>query len=144
MKLKKYLIYPFLCLFLAGCYYCPGAWSDSPQAFTFTLDKYEAKVGDEIKINTGNVKVFDEDFDLYCGGDYYIEKNDELVKVEIFYIKDVQKIDSTNAVFKVPADLPDGNLQIKASFTQKDDDCSCEDGTWYGTGHVDKNLTIVK
>lgn len=127
-------VFSFL-LFIA----CPAP---VPEDYIFTLDKYEAKAGDEIKINTGDVKVFDEDFDL-CW-EYYIMEGDEVAEVKVFYIKDVQKINSTNAVFKVPVDLPNGNLEIRASFTQKDDDCSCEDGTWYGTGHVDKNLTIVK
>ena len=147
MKLKKYLIYPFICLFLAGCYYWPCVWSDSPQTFTFTLDKYEKKIGDKITVDTGDVRVFDEDFELY----YEIYKKKETLdgndKVFIYLFEMVEKISSTCAVFNVPEISEDlissVNLKIETDFVQKEE-CSCDDGTWFKRGKSDKELTIVK
>ena len=139
MKLKKYLIYPFLCLFLAGCYYCPGVWSDSPQAFTFTLDKYEAKVGDEITVDSGDVKIFDsKEFRLEC----YDRDSD---KLSVF--KFVKKINSSKAVFEVQSDAFSCKLNLSGNIKQeREQDCSnCDNGEiWYCDGESDKELTIVK
>ena len=143
MKLKKYLIYPFLCLFLAGCYFCPGAWSDSPQTFTFTLDKYEAKAGEKIIVDTGKVRVFDEDFDL-CSEIYKKKETpDGKDEVLIYVFAMTEKISSTRAVFEVPEDIVTGELIIRTEFTQKEE-YSCDDGTWYVKGESDKELVIIK
>lgn len=145
MKQKKWLMYSFACLLLVGCNYCPGVWSDAPQTFTFTLDKYEVRAGDEITVDTENVKVFDEKFKL-CR-EIYKEKetsdgNDEIF-VYIFTM--IEKISATRAVFEVPEDenITTGTLIIRTDFRQKEE-YSCEDGVWYVKGESDKKLAITK
>ena len=146
MKTRLILL-SILPVLLFSCYTCPGNWSDYPQDFTITLDKYEAKIGDEITMNSGDVKVFDEDFKLCC--EYYVSEDGEIVEntseemfeIKTYYVKDIERIDSTHAKFKVPTDLPNSKLEIRTNFTQKEED-SCSSGTWYGTGYLDKSLTI--
>ena len=148
MKARLFLL-AILPVLLFSCYACPGNWSDFPHDFTITLDRYEAKVGDEITMNSGDVKVFDEDFKLCC--EYYVSKDgkiventsEEIFEIKTYYVKDIKKIDSTHAKFKVPADLPNTKLEIRTSFTQKEEN-SCSSGTWYGTGYLDKSLTITQ
>ena len=145
MRLKKSLIYPFVCMFLAGCYYWPCVWSDSPQTFTFTLDKYEVKEGDKITVDTGDVRVFDEGFKL-CSEVYYknVENSDDDPLIhELYEFTMIEKISSTRAVFEVPENIIGGILTIWTNFTQKEE-CSCDSGTWYSGGNSDKKLVIVK
>ena len=165
MRLKKSLIYPFVCMFLAGCYYCPGVWSDSPQTFTFTLDKHEAKRGDEITIDTGKIEAFDAEFYLCC--DYYIEKAG-ISESYTLYIRNVDVINSTKAKFKIPIHFPevselseDGTpipneegiiigqdslrIGFRSEFRQKTKrEPSCEVGIWYSSGYADKKLKVIK
>lgn len=143
--MKKWLMYSFACLLLVGCYYCPGVWLDAPQDFTFTLDKYEVKARDEITVDTGNVKVFDEKFELRR--EIYKEKetpdgNDE---VSIYIFTMTKKISATRAVFEVPEDedITTGTLIIRTDFEQKEK-CSCDDEVWYSTGYADKKLKVIK
>lgn len=142
MRQKKSLIYPFVCMFLAGCYYWPCVWSDSPQTFTFTLDKYEVKEGDKITVDTGDVRVFEEDFKLYT---IVYKKNSEHDGVIVYEFAMIEKISSTRAVFEVPEDedIVSGMLMMWTDFTQKEE-CSCDDGTLYVKGKSDKELVIVK
>lgn len=163
--MKKWLMYPYACLLLVGCYYCPGVWSDVPQDFTFTLDKYEAKRGDEITIDTGKVEAFDAEFYLCC--DYYIEKAG-ISECHTLDIRDVDVINSTKAKFKVPIGFPEvselsengtpipneegiivgqDSLRIgfRSEFRQKTKrEPSCDAGIWYSAGYADKKLKVIK
>ena len=142
MKARLFLL-AILPVLLFSCYACPNNWSDSPQTFTFTLDKYEAKAGDEITVDSGDVRVFDEDFKLYS--EIYKEKEtpEENDKVFIYVLAMTKKISSTRAVFEVPEEIISGKLIIKTDFWQKEE-YSCDDGTWYSKGESDKPLTITQ
>ena len=141
MKTRLVLL-SILPVLLFSCYACPDNWSDSPQTFTFTLDKYEAKAGDEITVDSGDVRVFDEDFKLCC--EVYVEKDKpEWDEILVYVFAMTEKISSTRAVFEVPEEIISGKLIIRTDFWQKDD-CSCDDGTWYSKGISDKPLTITQ
>lgn len=135
MKLGKYLILSFICLSFIGCYYFPCAWSESPQSFTFTLDKYEARIGDEITIDTGDIKAFDsKENHIYCLNEGTVSKDFDLVR----------KIDSSKAVFKISDDAFSGTLNWLGDITQEvQEDCYTQD-VWYGSGYSDKELKITK
>lgn len=127
-------VFSFL-LFIA----CPAP---VPEDYIFTLDKYEAKPGDEITVDTDDVRVFrTDDFSLY----YYTKDSDGFLsrtkKMEL-----IKKIDSSRAVFKIPEDIVDGELKlegaIKADEYNENCDDYCVNEKCYGFGYSDKPLII--
>lgn len=140
MKQKKWLMYPFACLlsfllFVA----CPAP---APEDYIFTLDKYEVRAGDEITVDTDDVRVFrTDDFSLY-----YYTKDSEGFRSRTKKLEIVKKIDSSRAVFKIPTDIVDGELKlegaIEASEVNENCDDSCASGKFYGVGYSDKPLIV--
>ncbi len=114
----------------------------APEDYIFTLDKYKVKPGDEITVDTDDVRVFrTDDFSLY----YYTKDSDgfrsRTKKMEL-----VKKIDSSRAVFKIPTDIVDGELKlegaIKADEYNENCDDYCVNEKCYGFGYSDKPLII--
>ena len=80
--MKKLLVFfTFLSMFfLIGC---PAPIPESEVIVTrldfVTLDKYEAKIGDEIIVDCGEIEVFAGNYVIYCSAN---PDNKELVKIE--------------------------------------------------------------
>ena len=136
MKARLFLL-AILPVLLFSCYACPGNWSDSPQTFTFTLDKYEAKTGDEITVDSGDVKIFDSK-------EVTLEYHDWDNNDELYSFKYVKKLSSSEAIFEVPTGSFSGKLKIQGNIKQKEDgSCGEKIEFWYCDGESDKPLTIV-
>ncbi len=139
----------FLPLFMVGCdYYSPC--NPEPKEYTFTLDKYSAKVGDEIIVNTGNIEIFKtRDFVLYCAGKVQTKDGTKINEEtsEIRMIR-VEKIDNCNMKFKIPENAITGKLKLEGAKDiwfdlQKECGNSC-DAVLYGIGYSDNFLTIIQ
>ena len=136
MKRSIGILSSLLLFFLIACS------ASSPEDYIFTIDKYEVKAGDEITVNTDDVRVFRaDDFSLY----YYTEDSDGF-RSRTKKMEFVRKIDSSKAVFKVPADAVDGELElegaIKADEVKEECDDYCDQGKFYGFGYSAKPLII--
>lgn len=136
MKRSIGILSSLLLLFLIACS------APSPEDYIFTIDKYEVKAGDEITINTDDVRVFrTDDFSLY-----YYTKDSDGFRSRTKKMEFVRKIDSSKAVFKVPADAVDGELElegaIKADEINEECDDFCIQGKSYGFGYSAKPLIV--
>lgn len=139
----------FLPLFIVGCdYYSPC--NPDFEEYTFTLDKYNAKVGDEIIVDTGNVEVFKtRDFVLYCVGKVQVKNGTEIKEEtsEIRMIR-VEKIDNCKMKFKIPENAITGRLKLEGAEDiwydlQKECGNGC-DAVRYGMGYSNSSLTITQ
>lgn len=139
----------FLSFFLIGCdYYSPC--NPEPEDYTFTLDKYEAKVGDEIIVNTGSIEVFKtRDFVLYCAGKVGVKDGTE-IKEETSEIRMIrgEKISNSQMKFIVPENAITGKLRLEGAKDiwhdlQKECGNSC-DAVLYGIGYSNAFLTITQ
>ena len=140
--MKKLLVFfTFLSMFfLIGC---PAPIPESEVIVTrldfVTLDKYEAKIGDEITVDCGDIEVFAGKYVIYCSAN---PDNKELVKIEeslddmeILYYENeeienlefVEKISSSKAKFRIPKNAISSSVKIKMYSGYKQDETSgCE------------------
>ena len=140
--MKKLLVFfTFLSMFfLIGC---PAPIPESEVIVTrldfVTLDKYEAKIGDEITVDCGDIEVFAGNYVIYCSAN---PDNKELVKIEeslddmeILYYENeeienlefVEKISSSKAKFRIPKNAISSSVKIKMYSGYKQDETSgCE------------------
>lgn len=140
MKLGKCLIYSFICLFLAGCEYCPSVWTwMSYKSFTFTLDKYEARIGDEITIDTGDIKAFDSEI-----VEVFFKAPDDQDNKGNSYLEIVKKINSSKAVFKIGKDAFSGTVEISCGIKEEVQEGCSTNYVMYDEGKSDKELKIIK
>lgn len=126
--MKKLLVFfTFLSMFfLIGC---PAPIPESEVIVTrldfVTLDKYEAKIGDEIIVDCGEIEVFAGNYVIYCSAN---PDNKELVKIEeslddmeILYYENeeienlefVEKISNSKAKFRIPKNAISSSVKIK-------------------------------
>ena len=126
--------------FLVGC---PAPIPESEVIVTrldfVTLDKYEAKIGDEITVDCGDIEVFAGKYVIYCSAN---PDNKELVKIEeslddmeILYYENeeienlefVEKISNSKAKFRIPKNAISSSVKIKMYSGYKQDETSgCE------------------
>lgn len=140
--MKKLLVFfTFLSMFfLIGC---PAPIPESEVIVTrldfVTLDKYEAKIGDEITVDCGDIEVFAGNYVIYCSAN---PDNKELVKIkeslddmEILYYENeeienlefVEKISNSKAKFRIPKNAISSSVKIKMYSGYKQDETSgCE------------------
>ena len=140
--MKKLLVFfTFLSMFfLIGC---PAPIPESEVIVTrldfVTLDKYEAKIGDEITVDCGDIEVFAGNYVIYCSAH---PDNKELVKIEeslddmeILYYENeeienlefVEKISNSKAKFRIPKNAISSSVKIKMYSGYKQDETSgCE------------------
>lgn len=140
--MKKLLVFfTFLSMFfLIGC---PAPIPESEVIVTrldfVTLDKYEAKIGDEITVDCGDIEVFAGKYVIYCSAN---PDNKELVKIEeslddmeILYYENeeienlefVEKISNSKAKFRIPKNAISSSVKIKMYSGYKQDETSgCE------------------
>ena len=140
--MKKLLVFfTFLSMFfLIGC---PAPIPESEVIVTrldfVTLDKYEAKIGDEITVDCGEIEVFAGKYVIYCSAN---PDNKELIKTEevfdemiILYYENeetenlelVEKISNSKAKFRIPKNAISSSVKIKMYSGYKQDETSgCE------------------
>ena len=126
--------------FLVGC---PAPIPESEVIVTrldfVTLDKYEAKIGDEITVDCGDIEVFAGNYVIYCSAN---PDNKELIKTEevfdemiILYYENeeienlqfVEKISNSKAKFRIPKNAISSSVKIKMYSGYKQDETSgCE------------------
>ena len=126
--------------FLVGC---PAPIPESEVIVTrldfVTLDKYEAKIGDEITVDCGEIEVFAGKYVIYCSAN---PDNKELIKTEevfdemiILYYENeetenlelVEKISNSKAKFRIPQNAVSSSIKIKMYSGYKQDETSgCE------------------
>ena len=126
--------------FLVGC---PAPIPESEVIVTrldfVTLDKYEAKIGDEITVDCGDIEVFAGKYVIYCSAN---PDNKELIKteevfddMEILYYENeetenlelVEKISNSKAKFRIPQNAVSSSVKIKMYSGYKQDETSgCE------------------
>lgn len=126
--------------FLVGC---PAPIPESEVIVTrldfVTLDKYEAKIGDEITVDCGDIEVFAGKYVIYCSAN---PDNKELIKTEevfdemiILYYENeeienlefVEKISNSKAKFRIPKNAISSSVKIKMYSGYKQDETSgCE------------------
>ena len=126
--------------FLVGC---PAPIPESEVIVTrldfVTLDKYEAKIGDEITVDCGEIEVFAGKYVIYCSAN---PDNKELIKTEevfdemiILYYENeeienlqfVEKISNSKAKFRIPKNAISSSVKIKMYSGYKQDETSgCE------------------
>lgn len=126
--------------FLVGC---PAPIPESEVIVTrldfVTLDKYEAKIGDEITVDCTDIEVFAGNYVIYCSAN---PDNKELVKIkeslddmEILYYENekienlefVEKISNSKAKFRIPKNAISSSVKIKMYSGYKQDETSgCE------------------
>lgn len=126
--------------FLVGC---PAPIPESEVIVTrldfVTLDKYEAKIGDEITVDCGDIEVFAGKYVIYCSAN---PDNKELIKTEevfdemiILYYENeetenlelVEKISNSKAKFRIPQNAVSSSIKIKMYSGYKQDETSgCE------------------
>ena len=100
--MKKILLHLFAFVFILCCYSCACMWSESPQCLTVTLDKYEAKPGDEITIDGGEYPIADcMEICTYIKGDN-----------ERYYLDFVRDIDSSKSIWKIPKETSSGEIEF--------------------------------
>ena len=137
---KLYIALVFLVSVLVGC---PAPIPESEVIVTrldfVTLDKYEAKIGDEITVDCGDIEVFAGNYVIYCSAN---PDNKELVKIEeslddmeILYYENeeienlqfVEKISNSKAKFRIPKNAISSSVKIKMYSGYKQDETSgCE------------------
>lgn len=124
--------------FLVGC---PAPIPESEVIVTrldfVTLDKYEAKIGDEITVDCGEIEVFAGKYVIYCSAN---PDNKELIKTEevfdemiILYYENeetenlelVEKISNSKAKFRIPKNAISSSVKIKMYSGYKQDETSC-------------------
>ena len=131
----------FLLLFLILSSCCPAPIPKSEVIVTrldfVTLDKYEAKIGDEIIVDCGDVEVFAGDYVIYCSVNpdkrelikteelfdemiilYY--ENEETEKLEL-----VEKISNSKAKFRIPQNAVSSSIKMKMYSDYKQDETFC-------------------
>ena len=124
--------------FLVGC---PAPIPESEVIVTrldfVTLDKYEAKIGDEITVDCGDIEVFAGKYVIYCSAN---PDNKELIKTEevfdemiILYYENeetenlelVEKISNSKAKFRIPQNAVSSSIKIKMYSDYKQYETSC-------------------
>ena len=79
----KKIIRVFSVLLMFSLVGCPAPIPESEVIVTrldfVTLDKYEAKIGDEITVDCGDIEVFAGNYVIYCSAN---PDNKELVKIK--------------------------------------------------------------
>ena len=124
--------------FLVGC---PAPIPESEVIVTrldfVTLDKYEAKIGDEITVDCGEIEVFAGKYVIYCSAN---PDNKELIKTEevfdemiILYYENeetenlelVEKISNSKAKFRIPQNAVSSSIKIKMYSDYKQYETSC-------------------
>ena len=151
--MKDFLLHLFAFVFILCSYSCACMWSESPQCLTVTLDKYEAKPGDEITIDGGEYPIADcMEICTYIKGDN-----------ERYYLDFVRDIDSSKSIWKIPEKASSGKIEFymemiveygcdgkPISFRRDniselyDGENSCTTRKFYGSGESDKPLTITQ
>ena len=129
-----------LLLVLTGC---PAPIPESEVIVTrldfVTLDRYEAKIGDEIIVDCGEIEVFAGSYAIYCSAN---PDNKELIKTEeafdemiILYYENeetenlelVEKISNSKAKFRIPQNAVSSSIKIKMYSDYKQDETSCRE-----------------
>ena len=124
--------------FLVGC---PAPIPESEVIVTrldfVTLDKYEAKIGDEIIVDCTEIEVFTGNYVIYCSAN---PDNKELIKTEevfdemiILYYENeetenlelVEKISNSKAKFRIPQNAVSSSIKIKMYSDYKQYETSC-------------------
>lgn len=139
----KKIIRVFSVLLMFSLVGCPAPVPESEVIVTrldfVTLDKYEAKIGDEIIVDCGEIEVFAGNYVIYCSAN---PDNKELVKIEeslddmeILYYENeeienlefVEKISNSKAKFRIPKNAISSSVKIKMYSGYKQDETSgCE------------------
>ena len=131
----------FLLLFLILSSCCPAPIPKSEVIVTrldfVTLDKYEAKIGDEIIVDCGEIEVFAGSYAIYCSAN---PDNKELIKTEeafdemiILYYENeeteklelVEKISNSKAKFRIPQNAVSSSIKMKMYSDYKQDETFC-------------------
>lgn len=130
-----------------GLIACPAP---NPEDFTFTLDKYEVKAGEEITVNTGKVRAFEEPNSFYILRYTKMKEVDgkqvAVLDEETSMMKLIEHSDPTHAKFKVPEDAVTGFLKLDLKEIVVQNECyDYENNGWYASyAYSDKKLVIVK
>ena len=137
----KKIIRVFSVLLMFSLVGCPAPIPESEVIVTrldfVTLDKYEAKIGDEITVDCGEIEVFAGKYVIYCSAN---PDNKELIKTEevfdemiILYYENeetenlelVEKISNSKAKFRIPKNAISSSVKIKMYSGYKQDETSC-------------------
>ena len=137
----KKIIRVFSVLLMFSLVGCPAPIPESEVIVTrldfVTLDKYEAKIGDEITVDCGDIEVFAGKYVIYCSAN---PDNKELIKTEevfdemiILYYENeetenlelVEKISNSKAKFRIPQNAVSSSIKIKMYSDYKQYETSC-------------------
>ena len=132
---------------ILSVFFLVGCPAPIPEEWTFSLDKYEAKPGDEITINTRHVRAFEPNRFYIISYTKMKEIDGKQIAVldeKTSKMEFVSMSDSTHATFKVPDDAVTGYLKLSVDYDIEDDSCT-GDGIWYSSSaYSDKPLTITQ